>query len=543
MAGDGGATETELKLKATPQTLAKLRQSPLFAACGGGRAVSKTLISAYYDTAEQALQERLATLRVRKTGDNYIQTLKSAAHEPGGLTRSEWEWPVAGPNPDLSVIVEPEALALLGSVDAGALRLVFESRIKRTVRMLGDSDNGGGGGGGGGDLVEAAFDVGELRTPDGAVLPLAELELELKAGAPSALFALALEIAKLAPVRLETRTKAARGFALAAGRTEDGWSKAERLRLSADQTAEAALCAILRNGLNHFAANEASALAGTDPEGVHQMRVALRRLRSAVALFRRFIPTDRYFWLTGELRWLAGSLGQARDWDVFLSELVAPVKTGLGPHSPFLPDIATLEAAAETRRAAGYDAVRQALLSERYGRFQLELAAWVEGRGWRAQPVSESSVKLFAPIGELADSLLDKRMRRARRAGRGFAHLAATRRHELRIALKKLRYAADFFRDLYDDKPTRRFVAQLADLQDALGHLNDVATAGRLIQSLHDDGSMAPTTEARAAGLVVGWHARGLATSEPQLVAAWESFAAAKPFWSKPSTTQQAERS
>ena len=273
------------------------------------------------------------------------------------------------------------------------------------------------------------------------------------------------------------------------------------------------------------------------------MRVALRRLRSAVALFRRFIPTDRYFWLTGELRWLAGNLGQARDWDVFLSDLVAPVKNGLGPHGPFLADIAALEAAAETHRAAGYQAVRQAVLSERYGRFQLELAAWVEARGWRDQSVSEASVKLFAPIGELADSLLDKRLRRARRAGRGFAHLAAAKRHELRIALKKLRYAADFFRDLYDDKPARRFVAQLADLQDALGHLNDVATAGRLMQSLHDDGSMAPTTEARAAGLVVGWHARGLAESEPQLVTAWENFAAAKPFWSKPSTTQQAERS
>lgn len=532
MASDGGATETELKLKATPETLAKLRQAPLFAARGAGRAVAKNLFSVYYDTAERALQSRLATFRVRKIGDKgdrFVQTLKSAALEPGGLTRSEWEWPVAGPHPDLSVIVEAEALALLGPVSADQLQPMFESVVKRAIRMVG----------GDGERIEVAFDTGELRAGDGAVTALSELELELKEGEPAALFALALEIAKLAPVRLETRTKAARGFALAAGLAEDGWSKADKLELTPTMTVEAALCGIFRNGLNHFAANDGCALAGAEPEGVHQMRVALRRLRSAASLFRRFIPTDRYAWLTGELRWLAGSLGPARDWDVFLSELVAPVRAGLGQGAALADDLTALEAAAEAKRRAAYQGVAATIQSERYGLFQVELAGWVEARGWRAQPVSEASVKLFAPIGELADSLLDKRMRRARRTGRGFAKLAAVQRHELRIALKKLRYAADFFRGLYDEKTTRRFVAQLASLQDALGHLNDVATASRLIQSLHNDGTVAPAAEARAAGLVVGWHARGLAESEPQLVAAWESFIDAKPFWAKPAAPEQ----
>lgn len=532
MAGDGGATETELKLKASPQTLAKLRQSPLLGG-GGGRTVSKNLLSAYFDTPDRALQARGATLRVRKTGDSFIQTLKSAALEPGGLTRSEWEWPVAALRPDLSAIVEPEALALLGPLNAATLGPIFESHIKRAVRLLGDD---------GGDRVEVAFDTGELRAGDGAVAQLAELELELKSGRPAALFALALEIAKLAPVRLETRTKAARGFALAAGQTEEGWRKADRLELAACMTVEAALCGILRNGLNHFAANEACALAGTDPEGVHQMRVALRRLRSAAGLFRRFIPFERYQWLTGELRWLAGSLGPARDWDVFLADLVAPVKDGLSDGAAPDGDLTALESAADAKRQAGYAVAREAILSDRYGRFQLELAGWVESRGWRDQPVSEDSVRLFSPIGDLADALLDKRLRRSRRLGRGFARLASAERHELRIALKKLRYAADFFRALYDDKAARRFTAQLAAMQDALGHLNDVATAARLIRSLHDDGTTAPAAEARAAGLVLGWHARGLASSEAELVAAWDDFADAKPFWSKPATPEQGAR-
>lgn len=517
-------SETELKLKASPQSLTKLRQCPALSGRGAGRAVTKTLISVYYDTADLSLQARAATLRVRKIGEKYVQTLKSASFDPNGLTRGEWEWPVAGPGPDLSVMVEPDALALLGPLAVDSLLPVFESHIKRTTRMVGDDDA----------RVEVAFDTGELRARDGAVTPLNEVELELKEGQPAALFSLALEIARTAPVRLETRTKAARGFALAAGLAEDGWSKAERLAITPEMTVEAALCGILRNGLYHCAANEACALNGVDPEGVHQMRVALRRLRSAAGLFRSFLPVDRFNWLVGELRWLAGSLGPARDWDVFLSDLVAPVRVGLGGSTPLAADITALEAAADACRLAGYDTARAAILSDRYSRFQLELAAWVEARGWRAQPVSEDSVKLFAPIGDLADSLLDKRMRRARRVGRNFALLPAAQRHELRICLKKLRYAVDFFRGLYDDKAARRFQGQLAALQDALGHLNDVATASRLIQSLHDDGAVAPAAEARAAGLVVGWHARGLAASEPQLVAAWESFAAAKPFWAKP---------
>lgn len=517
--------ETELKLIVRPEDLAKLRQAPALAARSKGRAVTRTLASTYYDTPDMDLSARLVTLRVRKQGEHFIQTLK-AGSAAGGITRPEWEWPVAGPDPDLTVIVEPEALAQLGTVSADMLKPVFASHVRRTIRIVNGGDT----------AIEVAFDQGEIRTPEGGAVPLSEVELELKQGSPAALFDLALDLAKVAPVRVEMRTKAARGYALAAGRI-DGWSKADKLDLSPAATVEGTLCQIVRSCLFHFTANEACSLKGEDPEGVHQMRVALRRLRSALSLFRPFVPPEQHAWLVGEVKWLAGALGQARDWDVFSEELLDPVRQAFpdNGHTGTLPaDLEALAAAARARRERAYEGVRAAIGSERYTQFQLRLGAWLEAKGWRAQPVNEQSVRLFQPVTTLADQLLEKRHRKARKAGRGFESLPPEARHQLRIALKKLRYAAEFFRALYEDKTARRYLQLLAGFQDSLGHLNDVATASRLLGSLGEDGPPLKAAEARASGIVIGWHARGVAEGEASLVRSWDRFAEAKPFWSKP---------
>ena len=137
--------------------------------------------------------------------------------------------------------------------------------------------------------------------------------------------ALALELDALAPLRLETRSKSARGYALAAG-MPPAWHKAEPPALEADATVDRAIQAILRSCLQHWCANEAAALDGSDPEGVHQMRVALRRLRSAFSVFGRLIDPAQRAWLSDEAKTIVNGLGPARDWDVFLAELLAPVR-------------------------------------------------------------------------------------------------------------------------------------------------------------------------------------------------------------------------
>lgn len=522
--------ETELKLAVRPEDMAALRSAPAVAGGGGGRGGARTLESTYFDTEDRRLAGRRVTLRVRKTGDRYLQTVK-AAPDGDGLGRAEWECPVAGPAPDLSLVTAPEAQALLGPLDAAELRPLFTSIVRRTVRTVTVGQ------GEAASSVEVAFDTGEIRIPGGAAVPVSEVELELKQGSVAALFELALELAKTAPLRLDPRTKASRGYALADG-AGDPVIKAGRVELDPETTVEGAFARIVRACVAHLAANEAVALKGADPEGIHQMRVALRRLRSALALFRSFVPVDQHGWLAGELRWLAGNFGPARDWDVFLDELLEPVAGSFhradGHGKPLQEDIDALAAAARGRRARAYEQAHAAILSERYTTLLLRLGAWVEARGWRDQPVSERSARLFEPVAGLADQLLSRRHKKARRAGHGFADLSVGERHALRIALKKLRYAAEFFRSLYDDKPVRRYLQQLAAFQDALGHLNDVATATRLLHELHDDGSRPLPGEPRAAGIVIGWHARGVLDSETALVGLWDGFAAAKPFWSKP---------
>jgi len=522
--------EIELKLRINPQHLARLRNAPALAGTQA-KPITQNLESVYYDTEDLRLRSRDVTLRVRKQGKNYVQTIKSASDHVGGvLSRGEWECPVPGAEPDLGAFSDQEALRQLGAVTEDELKPVFAAHIKRTVQMLNgtagrDADT----------QIEVAFDRGEIRAFDGTMLEVAEVELELKSGHPKALFDLALELAESAPLRVETRTKSERGYALVSGEAESA-VKAEKLELTSDDTAEQALASIMRNCLTHVVLNEIAALKGDDPEGIHQMRVALRRLRSALSLFRDLVPADQYDWLAGEVKWLAGELGNARDWDVFLTDLLAPVETAFsdeasGPAGP----VGALHEAGNAARTAAYERARAAILSPRYTALLLKLGGWLEARSWRQQNVSEDAARLFAPVAELADGLLAKRHRKVRKRGAGFADLEPAERHKLRIACKKLRYAAEFFRSLYPDKAATRYIRQLSALQDDLGHLNDVATAESLIGRLGiDAGDAGDGTWRVGGGMVIGWHARGVERIEPQLIGDWENFRKAKPFWSKP---------
>jgi CHAD domain-containing protein len=201
---------------------------------------------------------------------------------------------------------------------------------------------------------------------------------------------------------------------------------------------------------------------------------------------------------------------------------------------PDEPSLAALRLAAEEARARGYVRARAAIQSQRATLLVLKLGAWLEERSWRRQHLSEDGARFFEPLEALAAELLGKRHKQARKRGAGFANLAPEPRHELRISLKKLRYASEFFRSLYEGEAKRlaRYLKQLAALQDALGHANDVATAKSLVHRLEAEAGTELPHEARVGGgLVVGWHARGLLDGEADLVRSWDEFAAAKPFW------------
>jgi inorganic triphosphatase YgiF len=515
--------EIELKLHVAPEHSAAVLDALPLSKRAKGAIKSEQLESVYYDTEDLRLKRRGLTLRVRKTGDGVVQTLKAASSHDGVLMRrGEWEAGLAEAAPDLSRIDDPEARARCGLVVQEELVPLFATSVARRTTRLAVADPQGGRA-----EIEVAIDEGMIRAGAREV-PISEVELELRHGRAAAVYELARALNAAVPLRLETESKAARGFALLADIVTPG-VKASKLQLAPDTTIDTCFHQICTACLGHWTANQPAALDGRDPEGVHQMRVGLRRLRSAVPLFRHVLPEADADWLKAECGWLAASLGDARNWDVFIAELLAPVRQA----RPDDPALSALAEVAERERVLGYEVAREAIRSPRHTDLVLRLSAWLDGRGWREGTDAEAMGALDAPVRALASRLLHKQRKRALKRGRKFETLSAAERHRVRIALKRVRYSVEFFASLYPGRRLETFLEKLRALQDDLGHLNDVATAQTMLNSIQ---AKAPRGRAgldlqRAAGLVLGWHIRGKADLEPKLIEDWHAMRRAKPFW------------
>jgi inorganic triphosphatase YgiF len=510
--------ETELKLLVAPGDLGPLRRHPRLRALAQGPPSTRRVLSTYFDTEDLDLLRAGFGLRLRRVGRATVQTLKArAAHQAGLFVRGEWEAPVRGRTPDLAAIPDAalrEELARLVGPRPLAARLWTD--VRRTRRVLRDEAF----------EILCDLDVGEVRTAAQS-LPICELELELVRGEPAALFDLAIEIQETLALRPAIEDKAERGFALLGG---EGLAArgAARPELTPESTLDDALAEIMAACTGQIALHEAAAREGEDPEGVHQMRVAVRRLRSALALFDGVIPDAQSADFEIELRWLADALGEARDLDVFLDETLAPLVAA----SPGDPALKRLREVARELRDERQSALRTALDSPRLPRLLLRLGRWTVARDWRAQDLSADSARLFAPARALAGELLARRRRKLRRLGARLEELSPAEKHRLRIQVKKLRYAAEFFAGLYPQPRTRRAIRRLARLQDVLGHLNDRATADTLLDRvLTRLGREARPEHHRAAGLVSGWTARGAEAQLGRLERRWASVEKSRPFW------------
>ena len=305
-------------------------------------------------------------------------------------------------------------------------------------------------------------------------------------------------------------------------------TKAERIELAKDAPVDEAVAIVFAACLRHWTANEAAALSGLDPEGVHEMRVALRRMRAALSDFREIIPVAKVAWLKRETKWLITSLGTARDWDVFLSELLAPVETA----RPVDAGLAKLRMAAETEREKGYAGARRAIRSPRYSALLARMRRWLSAKSWR-QGNNGTRKSLADPVAKLAGRLLTNRHKAVLKLGRDFEKLSAQDRHQLRIALKKLRYTAEFFRSLYQRKREKAYFYALAQLQNSLGHMNDIVVADHLLGRLSAarDDRIISDRLSNAAGIVGGWYTQSASSSEHQAEANWREFCRCDAFW------------
>ena len=510
-------SEIELKLAAFPEHIPQFRQA-LESMGMISAAPTSTLNSVYYDSADLKLQTQELSFRVGEHDGRHFQTLKSSDFTSGKrLSRGEWQDVIAGDCPDLAAA--QTGPRLYDAIISEKLRPQFKTIVRRTAIALEPRPS---------VRIEAAIDEGEIRGAEGDVSePLCEIELKLKSGDPAAIYDVALRLLDVAPLHIETRSKSERGYRLVA---VDGGPMpavhASPVALRGSMTVEGVLQNIGRSCISHLLRNEPAALSG-QTEGVHQMRIAARRLRAALSALKAMIPAEHYRWTLEELKWLAGMLGPARDWDVFAASLLRPVERAL----PVEVDLKRLAEAAEQRRRAAYERLKEAIGSQRYTATMLRLAQWFEGRGWRDQPASEQAALLFAAIGDVAPGLIERRWRRTRKRSRQFGKLSQEQRHRLRITLKKLRYTIEFLEDLFDHGEVKALEKRLKPLQKDLGQLNDLNTAHALVEEVSRHVNEGGNEISRAGGIVLGWHDRGLTDREPKLRKEVRRLRRVKPFW------------
>jgi CHAD domain-containing protein len=308
------------------------------------------------------------------------------------------------------------------------------------------------------------------------------------------------------------------------------WKKARLPVFTPETTAAEALAEIVLSGIIHLRGNEACVLARAHVEGVHQMRVATRRLRSSLTIYKDLLPAEERRYLANELKWLIGELGPARDWDVFLAEVLGPVINDL----PDEGTLGLLRSEAEDQRDRAYERAQAAIRSERYVGLALLLSAWAKGHRWHEHASDDGPPELFVPATVFAREVIDGRYQEAVLAGEGFESLSEKQRHAVRIQIKKLRYAVEFFGSLYPKKTFANYLATLKKLQDGLGTNNDLAVARTLIAGVIK--SARGKEKARlnyAAGVVVGWYSHAFDGRKSDLTQLWQGFRQSEPFWNE----------
>jgi triphosphatase len=507
------STEVELKLAVQSTDLPEVKRALTVMAPVSKQ---KRLISTYYDTPDAALKERGLTLRVREQNGNFIQTVKAGGPAAEDLlTRGEWEDAVAENRPDpLAAQSGPR----LPKETTGGLRPFFVTEVTRTIFAVEPVP---------GTAIEAAIDKGEIRAVEKAgVEPISEVELELKDGDAAVLYDLAAQLLEVAPLRIEARSKSERGYQLAEhGEAVPQAVHAGPVILDRDMTVGVALQSIGRSCLAQLLRNEPAVLSA-QPEGVHQMRVAVRRLRSAISSLKKVLPPEDLDWIVEELRWLGGMLGPARNLDVFATELLPAARSRL----PDEPGWDALAAILDRLRIGAYDQLRDAIESRRYTTGMLRLLRWFEVPDRRQHRALDETKPVAPPIGEVVPWVLDRRRRKVTRRGKGFGHLAPPERHKLRIAVKKLRYTIELFGAVFDNDDLEKFVKSLKDLQGDLGYANDVRVAHEFVIDLFPQ--IAPRSPAAHAWVaLLEAHDQQLAGGERKMRRHLRKLNEAAPFW------------
>ncbi|MCY7387095.1 MAG: inorganic triphosphatase, partial [Burkholderiales bacterium] len=356
--------EIELKLAINPADVAAFRRLPLLRELTIDGPKRRKVSNVYFDTPELELKQHGIALRLRKMGGKWLQTLKTAGTAVGGLhQRGEWELPLRAPQLDLALFAGTPLAELSGSKKLHLmLRPAFTTNFYRTTWQVEVSP---------GQLVEVALDQGVIRSGESESV-ISEVEIELIEGRSAAVFDMASSLFERIALRPERLRKAERGYRLFHPEPLVA-RRAVGVKLKRKWSPLEAMLAIVAACLSQFDANVEGALASDDPEYIHQLRVSLRRLRSAMRIFK---PADAGAIGDG-LKWLAATLGTARDWDVLVTASLPTLLTGYGDAS----FASAIMGTAKTRQVAAREAARAALVSTRQMILAMSVGRWISVAG------------------------------------------------------------------------------------------------------------------------------------------------------------------
>lgn len=512
--------EIELKLE-LPVAAAKALRRGTLKRLGVGPAKAQALSSVYFDTPKHLLLKKGFALRVRSSEDGNVQTVKLRDGASAGLfSRSEWETAIDGREPEWHALKDTPAARLLSK--GKRLTPVFETVVDRTSWTVSA----------GRSTVEIALDEGHVvagRKSQG----FAELELELKAGSPGDLFDLARRIGEKQAFKLGVLTKSERGYALASG-DKPACFKAETVSLTRDLTAAEAFQRVAHACVRQFRLNEPIVVEERTVEALHEARVAMRRLRSALSLFKDLVADDKVDILKTGLRDLSRRLGDARNLDVYIERALVPEVERDGAE----PGVYAFFDHVQTLREQAYDKVAADLNAPATQRLMLDFMAWIQDGPWLTDSDPQRAKLRDQPVVDLAVATLAKRDRTVRKTGKKLADLDPPTRHRVRIAAKKLRYASEFFSALNTSKADKRkyekFVKAMKVFQEDLGELNDLHTGHELAADLAhqvEEAGLERATLLFAAGHLSGEQDEQVGPLLQHAETSYAGFADAPRFW------------
>src|ERR1700736_1120276 len=483
--------EIEIKLEFPSRKTALLRDMALLRRTDGLVRREK-LTSVYFDTPGLELRKKGLTLRVRHNGSRAVQTIKAEGNSL--FERGEWETEIDGDFPDLMAARSTPLEKLMSKKLRKRLRPVFETRVQRTTYPLKTKSYD----------IALTLDRGEIDTGRNTT-PIHEAELELQRGDSEALFKVARTFSRQVSAELAVKSKSQRGYELLSG-DDSAVSKADAVQLAADMPASAAFQLIASGCLKQVIANKTAILA-EDAEGIHQMRIGLRRMRAAISLFSGILPDVEAGEIKTELKWLTAELAPAREFDVFLTRVVGPLKR----NHTLLAGMQGLSHDLAKQREAAVERALAAVNSGRFRELVLNVASWLEAGDWRKPRAMSLRVRSNEPIETVAIEQLARRQKKLLKRGRLLRKLSPPKRHKLRIQAKKLRYASEFFETVFVGKKAAKrrkaFLSALKGMQDCLGDMNDISVHESLSTAIVENAAARGNNEPRrafAAGLLAG---------------------------------------